>query len=55
MVVYWVQGIIFEDKVDAFDLPLYGASLQEVKQVIEDQGSFDAEKAESLWVQLIYV
>ncbi|XP_065049801.1 inactive anthranilate O-methyltransferase 1-like [Musa acuminata AAA Group] len=41
------QGIISEDKVDTFNLPIYGASMQEVKSVIEEEGSFDVQKAES--------
>ncbi|CAL9197236.1 unnamed protein product [Musa hybrid cultivar] len=41
------QGIISEDKVDTFNLPIYGASMQEAKSVIEEEGSFDVEKAES--------
>ncbi|THU59903.1 hypothetical protein C4D60_Mb07t06940 [Musa balbisiana] len=41
------QGIISEDKVDTFNLPIYGASMQEVKSVIEEEGSFDVEEAES--------
>ncbi|URE17921.1 carboxyl methyltransferase [Musa troglodytarum] len=43
------QGIISEDKVDTFNLPIYGASMQEVKSVIGVEGSFDVEKAESNW------
>ncbi|CAD5189216.1 unnamed protein product [Musa acuminata subsp. malaccensis] len=46
------QGIISQDKVATFNLPIYGASMQEVKAVIHDEGLFYLEQAqifESNW------
>ncbi|RWV84554.1 hypothetical protein GW17_00053721, partial [Ensete ventricosum] len=35
------------DKVDTFNLPVYGASMQEVMAVIHDEGLFDVEQAQT--------
>ncbi|XP_009410315.2 anthranilate O-methyltransferase 3-like [Musa acuminata AAA Group] len=40
------QGIVSEDKLDAFNLPIYTPSMQEVKAVIHDEGLFDLEQAQ---------
>ncbi|CAI9091411.1 OLC1v1026442C1 [Oldenlandia corymbosa var. corymbosa] len=34
------EGHIEEEKLDTFSLPIYEPSIQEVKQIIEDEGSF---------------
>ncbi|RWV83014.1 hypothetical protein BHE74_00021029 [Ensete ventricosum] len=36
-----------KDKVDTFNLPIYGASMQEVMAVIHDEGLFDVEQAQT--------
>ncbi|CAL9774392.1 unnamed protein product [Musa acuminata subsp. burmannicoides] len=40
------QGIVSEDKLDTFNLPIYTPSMQEVKAVIHDEGLFDLEQAQ---------
>lgn len=42
------QGVIVEDKVDSFNLPFYGPSMQEVTSVIHDEGLFDLDQAQML-------
>ncbi|RRT76052.1 hypothetical protein BHE74_00002382 [Ensete ventricosum] len=39
---------ISKDKVDSFNLPFYGPSMQEVKSVIHDEGLFDLDQAQIL-------
>ncbi|KAJ0986999.1 hypothetical protein J5N97_005355 [Dioscorea zingiberensis] len=34
------EGLLKEEKVDTFNMPFYGASTDEVKQVIQSEGSF---------------
>ncbi|XP_027907203.1 7-methylxanthosine synthase 1-like [Vigna unguiculata] len=34
------EGLVEEKKLDFFDLPIYGATAEEVRQVIEEEGSF---------------
>ncbi|CAK7326825.1 unnamed protein product [Dovyalis caffra] len=40
------EGIISEAKVDSFNLPLYEASLEEMMELIQRNGSFNIEKME---------
>ncbi|CAL9201422.1 unnamed protein product [Musa hybrid cultivar] len=42
------EGVIVEEKVDSFNLPFYGPSMQEVKSVIHDEGLFDLDQAQML-------
>ncbi|CAL9102919.1 unnamed protein product [Musa textilis] len=42
------EGVIAEDKVDGFNLPFYGPSMQEVKSVIHAEGLFDLDQAQML-------
>lgn len=42
----YVQGIISEAKVDSFNLPMYSATLEEMKELIQRNGSFNVEKTE---------
>nr|QTI57561.1 benzoic acid/salicylic acid carboxyl methyltransferase 1 [Hedychium coronarium] len=41
-----LEGIIQEEKVDTFNLPIYGASFEEVESVIHNEGVFDLDRAE---------
>ncbi|PRQ15950.1 putative SAM dependent carboxyl methyltransferase [Rosa chinensis] len=38
-----LTGIIAEDKVDSFNLPIYNASFQEVEAIVKDNGCFTIE------------
>nr|TKR63774.1 hypothetical protein D5086_0000321590 [Populus alba] len=40
------EGIISEAKVDSFNLPMYSATLEEMKELIQRNGSFNVEKME---------
>lgn len=40
------EGIISESKVDSFNLPMYSATLEEMKELIQRNGSFNVEKME---------
>jgi indole-3-acetate O-methyltransferase len=42
----YLQGIISEAKVDSFNLPMYSATLEEMKELIQRNGSFNVEKME---------
>eukprot|EP01018_Ginkgo_biloba_P008718 Gb_40376 [translate_table: standard] len=42
------EGLIEEDKLDSFNLPLYTPSMDEIKAVVEAQGSFRVEKLQLL-------
>ncbi|KAM3327083.1 hypothetical protein P3S67_002209 [Capsicum chacoense] len=35
-----IEGMIEETKLDNFNLPLYAPSIKEIKQIIENEGSF---------------
>ncbi|XP_042432976.1 anthranilate O-methyltransferase 2-like [Zingiber officinale] len=41
-----LEGIVPEEKVDTFNLPTYGASFEEVKSMIQNEGLFDLDRAE---------
>nr|WKU83441.1 O-methyltransferase 5 [Hamelia patens] len=41
------EGLIEETKLDGFNLPLYGPSKEEVKDIIENEGSFKVLKLET--------
>ncbi|GMH17495.1 hypothetical protein Nepgr_019336 [Nepenthes gracilis] len=45
---YGFEGIIQEEKVDCFNLPYYTASIQEVKTIVEDEGSFIINRLEAM-------
>ncbi|XVF45320.1 hypothetical protein PTKIN_Ptkin02bG0196300 [Pterospermum kingtungense] len=40
------EGLIEEEKLESFDLPFYAATTEEVKSVIETEGSFNLQKLE---------
>ncbi|GMH17489.1 hypothetical protein Nepgr_019330 [Nepenthes gracilis] len=42
------KGIIQEEKVDCFNMPYYTASIQEVKTIVEDEGSFIINRLEAM-------
>ncbi|XP_027337722.1 jasmonate O-methyltransferase-like [Abrus precatorius] len=42
------EGLVEEEKLDFFDMPLYGPTAEEVKQVIEAEGSFTLEKLKTI-------
>ncbi|GMH17498.1 hypothetical protein Nepgr_019339 [Nepenthes gracilis] len=42
------KGIIQEEKVDSFNLPYYSASSEEVKEIVEDEGSFAINRLEAI-------
>ncbi|KAM5551468.1 loganic acid O-methyltransferase-like [Rosa sericea] len=42
------KGVIAEDKVDSFNLPIYNASLQEVEAIVKGNGCFSIERMENL-------
>ncbi|KAK7814518.1 3,7-dimethylxanthine N-methyltransferase, partial [Quercus suber] len=44
------QGMIEESKLDNFNLPYYAATMEEVKKVIEAEGSFTLQKLEAFKV-----
>ncbi|XP_074559253.1 anthranilate O-methyltransferase 1-like [Curcuma longa] len=41
-----LEEIIPEEKVNAFNLPIYGPSLEEVKSIIDHEGLFDLDRVE---------
>ena len=43
-----MQGVIAEDKLDNFNLPIYNASLHEVEAIVKDNGCFSIERMEKL-------
>ncbi|XP_050205159.1 probable jasmonic acid carboxyl methyltransferase 2 [Mercurialis annua] len=45
-----LEGLIEETKLDTFNIPFYGASAQEVKNVIESEGSFTINRFESFQI-----
>ncbi|KAL1369398.1 probable caffeine synthase MTL2 isoform X1 [Arachis hypogaea] len=42
------EGLIEEEKLDSINMPRYGATPDEVKQVIESEGSFTLQKLEAI-------
>eukprot|EP00257_Ricinus_communis_P012321 XP_002534362.2 probable caffeine synthase 3 [Ricinus communis] len=44
------EGLIEESKLDSFNIPLYAASAEEVKNVIEAEGSFNINRLESFHI-----
>ena len=42
----WFQGLISQEKRDTFNIPVYAASLQDFKEVVEANGSFTIDKLE---------
>ncbi|XP_050379110.1 loganic acid O-methyltransferase-like [Argentina anserina] len=42
------KGVIAEDKVDSFNLPMYNASLDEVEAIVKYNGCFSIERMENL-------
>ncbi|KAK7814519.1 putative caffeine synthase 3 [Quercus suber] len=45
-----LEGMIKESKLDNFNLPYYAATMEEVKKVIEAEGSFTLQKLETFKV-----
>lgn len=45
-----MQGMIEEEKLDKFNIPLYSASVEEVRQLVEAEGSFILNKLETFTV-----
>ena len=39
--IYFIQGLVEEDKLNSFNLPMYGPSIDEVKAAIKQTGLFD--------------
>ncbi|XP_020268032.1 anthranilate O-methyltransferase 3-like isoform X2 [Asparagus officinalis] len=40
--LHWLsQGVVDKEKVDAFDLPLYAPAIEEVKELVQNEGSFE--------------
>ncbi|ONK70106.1 uncharacterized protein A4U43_C05F30320 [Asparagus officinalis] len=35
------EGVVDKEKVDAFDLPLYAPAIEEVKELVQNEGSFE--------------
>ncbi|GMH17492.1 hypothetical protein Nepgr_019333 [Nepenthes gracilis] len=46
------EGIIPEEKVDCFNLPCYAACTEEVKEIVEDEGSFVIDRLEAMEVDV---
>lgn len=44
----FVQGVVSEEKVDAFNIPVYAMSPQELEAAVEGNGRFSLEKMETL-------
>ncbi|GMH17491.1 hypothetical protein Nepgr_019332 [Nepenthes gracilis] len=47
------EGIIPEEKVDCFNLPCYVACTEEVKDIVENEGSFVMNRLESMQVDVV--
>ena len=39
--IYFIQGLVEEDKLNSFNLPMYGPSIDEVKEAVKQTGLFD--------------
>ena len=48
VLIFLLQGIIDEEKVDSFNLPTYNTSPQEVEEAINRNGCFSIERMETL-------
>jgi len=42
-----MQGVIDEEKLDMFNMPCYFPTVEEVKQLVEAEGSFTVDKLET--------
>ncbi|KAH9618318.1 hypothetical protein KSS87_022994 [Heliosperma pusillum] len=50
--LHWLsQGLLEEEKVDSLNVPFYAPSLQEVKQLIEEESSFDGDHFAAIEVE----
>jgi len=49
-VVTWYQGKVEEAKFDWFDLPFYAPTAEEVREVIQTEGSFNIQRLETFEV-----
>ena len=45
---YFIQGLVEEKKLDSFNIPYYAPSPEEVRHVIETEGSFDILRLEKV-------
>ena len=45
-----MQGVIDEEKLDMFNMPCYFPTVEEVKQLVEAEGSFTVDKLETFTV-----
>lgn len=43
----WKQGKIKEDKIDSFNIPSYAPYQEEIKKIVQMEGSFSLEKLET--------
>lgn len=43
-----VQNLIEKSKLDAFNIPSYCPTAEEIRQVIEEDGSFDIQRLETI-------
>ncbi|GMH03013.1 hypothetical protein Nepgr_004852 [Nepenthes gracilis] len=48
-----LEGLIEEEKLDAFNLPIYNPSVGEVKKLIEDEGSFTLHQIETFTTRFV--
>lgn len=45
-----MQGIIEQEKLDRFDMPFYAPTLEEVRKLVEAEGSYSINKLETFTV-----
>nr|GMD75927.1 salicylate carboxymethyltransferase-like [Ipomoea batatas] len=50
--IFWKKGVVDEEKVNSFNFPIYWASPNEVKMVVEKEGSFSIEYLENFMYDL---
>lgn len=48
MCVFFMQGVVREEKLDSFNIPIYTTSPQELQAAVEKNGCFSTEKMENL-------
>lgn len=46
--MYTIQGMIMEEKVDSFNIPIYIAPVQQVEEVVKKNGNFNIETMETI-------
>jgi len=43
---YTLQGLVEEEKIDSFNIPTYEATMEEIRHVIREEGSFFIQESE---------